>query len=46
MPKEKIFPTVLIILDLFAAVGYVPDGDYRKIVYWVAAAVLTFVVTW
>ena len=43
---QKIFPTLLIVLDVFAAVGYVPCGDWRKVVYWLAAATLTYVVTW
>jgi hypothetical protein len=44
--SSKIFPTILIILDIFAAIGYIPDGDWRKVIYWTAAAVLTFTVTW
>jgi DNA transposition AAA+ family ATPase len=43
---NKIFPTLLIILDICAAAGYIPDGDWRKIIYWLAAATLTFTVTW
>lgn len=43
---EKIFPTLLIVLDVCAALAYIPSGDVRKIVYWLAAAVLTTVVTW
>ncbi len=46
MSFEKLFPTILIILDVFAAVGYVPVGDWRRAVYWLAAAVLTFCVTY
>lgn len=42
----KLFPTILIILDVFAALAYVPAYDWRKVVYWLAAAVLTFVVTY
>ena len=42
--SPKLFPTILIILDLCAAIGYA--GDWRKVVYWLAAAVLTTVVTW
>jgi len=26
--------------------GYVSSGDWRKVVYWMAAATLTTVVTW
>ena len=44
--SAKIFPTILIILDIFAAIGYIPDGDWRKVIYWLAAAVLTLTVTY
>lgn len=43
---QRIFPTLLIVLSVCAAVGYVPTGDWRKVVYWLAAATLTAVVTW
>ena len=43
---HKIFPTLLIILDVCAAVGYLPTGDWRKVIYWLAAATLTTVITW
>ena len=46
MPKEKILPTVLIIIDICAAVGYLPTGNWRMVVYWAAAATLTTMVTW
>lgn len=41
----KIFPCVLIALDLGAAVVYGISGDWRKVVYWAAAAVLSVAVT-
>ncbi len=43
----KFFPSFLIFLDLCAAVrwGFEP-GEWRKVVYWTAAAALTGVVTW
>ena len=43
---SKIFPTILIVLDIAAAIGYIPTGNWRMITYWIAAAVLTTVVTW
>lgn len=43
--SPKLFPTILIALDLLAAVFYIPDGNWRRVVYWIAAAVLTFVIT-
>ena len=44
--SNKLFPTILIILDICAAIGYIPDGDWRKVVYWIAAGVLTYTVTY
>lgn len=44
--NPKVFPTMLIVLDVLAAVHYVPAGDWRKVVYWLAAGVLSYVVTW
>lgn len=41
----KIFPCALIILDLGAAVVYSISGDWRKVIYWIAAAVLNAAVT-
>jgi len=43
--KQQILPTVLIVIDLFAAAGYI-GHDTRKVIYWVAAAVLTCSVTY
>lgn len=44
--NEKMFPTILIILDLLASFVYLSQGDWRKFVYWFCAAVLTFAVTY
>jgi hypothetical protein len=43
---EKLFPTLLIVLDVCAAAAYVPSGNWRRVVYWLAAATITTVVTW
>ena len=43
---QKLFPTILIVLSVCAAVAYMPGGDWRRAIYWLAAAVLTAVVTW
>jgi len=43
--NEIIFPTVLIILDIFSALVYASKCDLRKAIYWIAAAVLTITVT-
>jgi hypothetical protein len=45
MDKTKIFPLILIILDIAAAAVYAWDGDWKKAIYWVAAATLTATVT-
>jgi hypothetical protein len=39
------FPSLLIALDLCAAAAYVFAYDYRRAIYWLAAAVLTTCVT-
>jgi len=44
--NEKIFPTVLIILDIASAIVYATKGDIRKVIYWLAAATLTAVITY
>lgn len=41
----KLFPVALIVLDVGAAVVYAVAGDYKKAVYWIAAAVLNITVT-
>lgn len=43
--KEKIFPIVLIVLDTCASVPYFAAGDFKKGIYWIAAAVLNICVT-
>lgn len=44
MTRQQILPTVLIAIDICAALGYL--GDWRKMGYWAAAAVLTYCVTY
>lgn len=44
--SPKIFPTILIFLDLAAALVYLMDGDVKRCVYWVSAATLTYCVTY
>lgn len=45
MRKEWIFPIVLIVIDVLAAFVYGFEGDTRKVIYWIAAAVLNAAVT-
>lgn len=45
MKIEYIFPLALIALDLAAAIVYAVQRDYKKAVYWIAAAVLNVTVT-
>lgn len=45
MNKTLIFPLMLILLDLGASIVYGFTGDYRRMIYWFAAAVLTSSVT-
>jgi len=41
----KAFPLLLIMFDIFAAIVYLSYKDYRKCIYWIAAAVLSITVT-
>ncbi len=45
MKKEYIFPLLLISLDIGAGIIYAAAGDYKKLIYWLAAAVLNIAVT-
>lgn len=45
MKTQHIFPLILILLDIGAAAAYGVTGDVRKVVYWLAAAVLNITVT-
>lgn len=42
----RLFPTILMALDLCAAAVYAAERDWRHVVYWVSAAVLTASVTY
>ena len=42
----KTIATVMIVLSVLAAVGYLIAGDYKRVAYWCAAAVLTWSVTY
>lgn len=44
--NPKILPTVLMVIDVAAAMPYFCCGDWRRGLYWMAAGVLTFTVTW
>ena len=48
MLSTKFLPTLMIVLDVLAAAGYAWHDltDWRKIGYWLSAAVLTYCVTW
>ena len=44
--NPNIFPKFLIVLDLAAAAYYTFGGDYHRAgIYWVAAGVLTAIIT-
>lgn len=43
--KTKIFPLILIILDVGAAIVKIPQRDWGNVIYWSAAAVLNIAVT-
>lgn len=43
--QKYIFPILLIAFNLGAAIMCIVGGDYKKAIYWVAAAVLNITVT-
>ena len=45
MRTEQIFPSILIALDVAAALVYAFKADWRMAIYWLAAATLTACVT-
>lgn len=45
MIHPKLFPVVLIILQAGACAVYAMHGDWRRMVYWIAGAVITAAVT-
>jgi len=45
MRSDKVFPLLLIVLQICAGIMYVPSGNWRMCVYWFAAAVLNIAVT-
>lgn len=45
MTIARMFPVILIALDVAAAVAYASGGDWRRFIYWTAAATLTATVT-
>lgn len=44
--NPKLFPTLLIILDVAAAAVYLSEGNWRRFVYWLCAGALTASVTY
>lgn len=42
---KQFFPAVLIVLDVAAGIVYACHGDWRRLIYWLSAAVLTATVT-
>ena len=45
MKSTYIFPIAMIALDIGAAIVYIVNKEYKKSVYWIAAAVLNAAVT-
>ena len=43
--KQYLFPSMLILLQIGASVVCGFDGDWRKMIYWLSAAVLNIAVT-
>lgn len=45
MKSTYIFPIILIVLDIGAAIMCAVNKDWRKVIYWLAAAILNAAVT-
>jgi hypothetical protein len=45
MSKEKIFPLILIIINLVAGTIYFSKGDWKRGCYWLFAAGLNYCVS-
>ena len=45
MKTEQIIPTILVIIDVLASGVCLIQSDFRRAIYWFAAAVLTASVT-
>lgn len=43
--SKKIFPLILVALQILAAIPYATHSEYKMALYWVAAAVLNICVT-
>ena len=46
LTEQTAFPAIMVVMQLGASYFYWADGDWRKMVYWLAATTLTVVVTW
>lgn len=46
IPAAKIFPTMMILGDVAAAVVYGCSGDRGRVMYWLCAAGITFSATY
>ena len=40
--SPRLFPVVLIVLDVAAAAVYGARGDWARVLYWLAAGLITF----
>lgn len=45
MTRGQLLPTLLIIIDIGAAAVYATELNWQQVTYWLAAAILTFAVT-
>ncbi len=43
---KYLLPSVLIAIDIGAGIVYLIGGDWRRFIYWIAAAVLTASITY
>jgi hypothetical protein len=44
--NPKLFPTIMIVIQIICALGYVQVKDWKKVLYWISGALITISVTY
>jgi hypothetical protein len=46
IPPSRVFPAIMLMLNVCAAGGYALGGDWRQCIYWLAAATCLVCITY
>jgi hypothetical protein len=46
IPPSRVFPAIMLVLNVCAAGGYALGGDWRQCIYWLAAATCLVCITY